>query len=265
MKKSFTINCGRSFDEIMLYKDELLQTGVYQACELFYPTENNGIDRLTYTKNIRCLKRILPNIEFVLHLPFSQEYNIADSNKQEEAIQTLKQAIEYASLLGIKKVTLHPGFANEGEDRSLCIQNAIFEIKKLKQFASNYNITMMLENMVKPLEFMTTAEEILYFLTECDVGFTLDIGHAAISKIDIVSLIYQTKDYLMHTHIHDNHLVHDEHLSIGLGKIDFNPILQALCSIDYQYLLGMEALFSTTKDLMNNASKLNDILEEVKI
>lgn len=259
MKKSFTINCNRSFDDIHNYGTQLIETGIYQACELFYPNPQDLDQTMRYSANIKWLQFTYPNIEFVFHLPFSEEYNIG--NGEVDSVYRLEQAIIYASSFGVKRATLHPGRAKTLETREKDIKVAIKNIKQIKKFASQHNITIMLENLVSPFEFMTTLDEIIYVLHECQCGFTLDVGHAAVCGLDINEVIHKTNNFLMHTHIHDNHFETDEHLPIGSGNIDFKSILQTLKDTNYKYLYGMEALFTTYEDLKLYAKLLDNQIE----
>jgi len=61
------------------------------------------------------------------------------------------------------------------------------------------------------------------------VGFCLDTGHAtAFSKTSLKVWIAEMAPFLRQIHWHDNNGLTDDHMGIGKGSIDFQPLLAYL-------------------------------------
>jgi len=262
MKKSFTINCNRSKDEIESYGRYLLNEGIYQACEIFYPDPNNIEQTTRYINNISELKSKYPNTEFVFHLPFGKDHNLGNAEQSKTCLSKFIKAIDYAKEFEVQKMTLHPGAASSMGTRDIEKEIAINNIRILAKYARRFNMTIMLENLVSDLEFMISNKEIIEYLSrlsEEKVQFTLDFGHAAVRNLDIEELILQVGDRLHHTHIHDNHHNKDEHLPPLEGNIDFKLPFRLLKKMNYTHLFGLEALYKDYNDLLKNAEIIDEI------
>jgi sugar phosphate isomerase/epimerase len=61
------------------------------------------------------------------------------------------------------------------------------------------------------------------------VGFCLDVGHqAAFGKVPFATWLKSLEPYLCQLHLHDNNGKEDEHLALGRGTIDFQPVFEYL-------------------------------------
>ena len=66
----------------------------------------------------------------------------------------------------------------------------------------------------------------------------------------------EERDYIKNIHIHDYDPEWKDHLPIGLGKIDFKPILIALREINYSYPITLEFSLKNEKDIIDNIKAL---------
>ena len=121
MKLAFTINPLRTKEEINSFK-EVLELGMYQGVEIFYPKADKRVD---YTEGINSIKQEFPNLEFVMHLPYGEDANICDLENYGESLNLLKEAISYANLFAVKKLTLHLGRVNKEIDRTIFINHIV--------------------------------------------------------------------------------------------------------------------------------------------
>jgi sugar phosphate isomerase/epimerase len=60
------------------------------------------------------------------------------------------------------------------------------------------------------------------------VGLVFDSGHAALRGGDPLQVAWTMLPRLLHTHLHDNHGIRDEHLTPGQGIIDWPSLLDLL-------------------------------------
>lgn len=252
MKICFTINCMRNNYDFRGYS-ELLNRGLFQGIEIFYPYNVSPEQKELYTNNIKELV-LLHNPEVVLHLPHGGNNNFINSNgtRNLETIKRMEEAIVYASNFGATKLTLHLGASYQNYDRLKLINQIIEEVQKLSDLAANFKMCLMIENMPGFNEIGYGIEEMQYILDNChrpNVKFILDTGHAHVSNSSISEFILTLKKYLYHIHFSDNDGISDQHKRIGAGDIDFISVFKALNSIKYSELHCLEILFKDYTDL----------------
>ena len=266
IKKSFTINPNRTIDEIRSYK-ELLVDGTYQGCEIFYPYNKTKEEQLVYLNGVK--EYLDYTNDFVCHLPYGGENNPASYQKLEQTMTRIKEAIIFSSNLPVKKLTLHPGYMDGTLEYVDAFNLMIKNIKELCQFASQYGMTIMLENLIGKQEFMKTKED--YFLMkklidEPNLKLIFDVAHYYCSHIDeskdIKDFIISCQDDLMHLHVSDNDGTRDKHARIGSGTIDYQLFFDTLNSIGYDGLCSSEVLFNTVDDLKQTAKDIDKYLEK---
>ncbi|MGZ4907204.1 MAG: sugar phosphate isomerase/epimerase family protein [Halobacteriota archaeon] len=165
-------------------------------------------------------------LEVSIHAPFS-DLNIASVNQPIwlETLRQIKEAIalgaEYACIF-----IVHPGYISPLATQ--CVDKAVSKNNEaliaIAQSAAEHGVRATVENMANVDGFLGRLPEEIEAMTKNSVGFTFDIGHANTTH-SIESFLKMPAD---HVHLHDNHGVMDEHLTLGEGNIDWNRILNAL-------------------------------------
>ncbi len=175
----------------------------------------------------------------ICHAPYIVNPASNDLIKQDFAASFLLEEIRRCSLMGVKKIVLHPGSAvNETREEGL---NNI--VKVLDRVLDNpYDVTILLETMAgKGNECGINLEEINYLLRHVKdnrkLGVCLDTCHLNDSGVDIASFDRYLDDFdkliglerIGCVHINDSKNPlgshKDRHENIGLGTIGFNNIL----------------------------------------
>ena len=238
MQKSFTVNPNRTPDEIASYRI-LLEKGLYQGVEIFYPYKKTAQEKEAYFKSIKEYLTFNPTI--VCHLPYGNDGNLATKVNLAQAISWIKEAIVFSAPLGVKRCTLHPGSCDHTLSRDAAIKLAAANIKEICQFAKKYDMTIMLENLIGEDELMRTPDE--YFalkklIGEDNVRMTFDVAHFHASAFcrqedDIINFLEAARDEIWHLHISDNDGTRDMHAQLGVGCIDFKRYFQKLKEIGY--------------------------------
>lgn len=254
-KLCFTINQHRTLPEIRSYRT-LLQQGIYQGIEIFYPYDVSPSAQAEYHQGISEL--LLEKPEVVLHLPFGKDNDLCDSTLRDEVTIRLKEAIHYGEALQAKKFTLHLGYHHA---------NRLDELKGLvpilQSLCCETPYMIMIENMPRETEIGVAPDEI-YSLIEkagcANLKFILDTGHAHLSSYSFKEYIDRCGSLLMHMHWSDNRGQKDEHKPIGYGTIDFHDVLD-LTSL-YQELYCLEIIYQTVDDLMAYAKTFNTLVQE---
>ena len=258
MKKCFTINCMRKKEDFIGY-NYLLENNIYQGIEIFYPYNCSEEQYSFYTSEIRKIHEKYPNVEVVMHLPHGPKNSLTDEACS-ESMKMMKNAILYTKQFDTKKLTLHLGSVKKEKDRGLYIDEISVSLKELCDFAAEYGMCIMVENMPGNGELGFDPEELLAIFNKTDkanLKFILDTGHAYVSKYPLTEYVYKLKDYLYHMHFNDNNGERDEHKRMHLGTIDFKELFKALNDINYNELHCMEVIFKEYKELIDFSNDLD--------
>lgn len=251
---SFTINNLRTTEEINSYK-ELIDEGLFQGIEIFYPYRVDKEKAELYTKNIHDLIKER-NVEVVLHLPHGGLDNDLCTG-DEENIQRFLDAIDYGRQFNVTKYTLHLG----GSKYENYLDNAVGVLKKLCSYTDAY---IMIENMPSSHEVGYNLEEMKYLFENTNMEnckLIYDTGHGHVSFKDTnkeIEFLQYFKDQLMHMHICDNDSTRDAHAPIGQGNIEFKKIFESIK--DYKELYCLEIIFKDSNDLKEYHKNLEDVL-----
>ncbi len=134
------------------------------------------------------------------------------------------------------------------ESRNIFLQNFISSMEELMQFAAAEKVDLMLENVPPenghPLESIHYFSEVMKAVPT--LRFHLDVAHAFIENRmkGVRDYIEAFGDRLAHVHLHDNHGKQDEHLSLGMGKIDLRKVVSFLKEANYDKTVTFEVFTS---------------------
>ncbi len=266
MKKCFTITVARSKEDIKKAEELLVKTGIYQGCELFYPYEVSEEVAKNYEDSISCFSKY-PDFNVVLHLPYGSENNPATYNNLDRTMKRLFDAVDFAAKHRAIGVTLHPGELDGSLPKEEAFNLSVINAKKVCDYAAQYGITVMIENMVWPNDLCLTIAEMKKYqeaVNKDNVGITLDCGHYHAShqeeelKKDLVEYVMTFKNKIQHLHLHDNFGLKDEHKPIGSCNIDFASYFKALRDINFDGTYGSEVLFKDYSELLETAKKMDE-------
>lgn len=258
MKKCFTINPFRSLKEIKSYH-KLIEENLFQGIEIFYPYNVDEERANIYTQGIKEIREKYPYLEIVMHLPHGPRGNLCDLENYEKIVKLMKDAIDYSSKFGIKKLTLHLGIVNKEAPREIYLEHIKNVLEDLCTYANKYEMNIMIENMPGIGELGYSPNEILEIIESVkntNLKFILDTGHANVSGYKISEYVHVLKDHLLHLHLNDNSGKRDEHAKLGTGNIDFQKFVDLMNEINYQELYCLEIIFSDDNDLRSNANDL---------
>lgn len=156
----------------------------------------------------------------------------------------IEEAIKTCHGLGIKKITVHPPILTAETRRSegrRIIRQFVEAANIFVSTAKSLGCTVLIENLDEEAFTMKDFEELFAEIPE--LGFTLDIGHANIGKLENNSIDYieRFRDKLGHVHLSDNLGGYgDLHLPLGTGTIDFAKILRKIEAIGYDDTITLE-------------------------
>ncbi len=268
IRKCFTINPLRTKEEILSYENHLIKTGLFAGCEIFYPYNVSVEQYNDYVEGIKSYMKY-DNFEIVCHLPHGKANNIASYTDLDNIMERYYNAISFASMFNVHKLTLHPGELDGTLSKEEAVKLSIENVKKLAKFASKYDMTIMIENLVGSNELCLNKEEMKNYLSNFNhqVLMTFDCGHChasnTINKTPINEFVKYLKEYLAHIHLSDNHGIRDEHQALGTGTIDFVSYFKTLKEISYEGLYSSEVLFNSYEDLLLTSKKIDEIKNKI--
>jgi len=171
----------------------------------------------------------------------------------------LQQTLDLVPLFKPLSVVCHPGYDEKryGYDPQEWVQLSLETWSWLADEVQTHSSRLMLENVYEhhPREIKMLMQN----LDRKNVGFCLDIGHANVfSKTSLKIWITEMAPFMRQIHWHDNNIVKDDHLGLGKGTIDFDPLMAHLHTIrNTPPIITLEP--HTEKDLWDSLAFLENI------
>lgn len=176
-------------------------------------------------------------------------YPPQDTTKENrtERFEKMVRAIEGTSILGCKKMVLHPimpfTIKDEGHTKETFEMNLEF-MERLCRVGQEYDVTICLENMPMPEFSIASTANMLELVKEMKNDYfkvCLDTGHSAVMKNSPAGDVRLLgKEYLRALHIHDNNGKYDIHAQLYEGVIDWEDFGKALREIGFDGVLSLE-------------------------
>jgi len=209
---------------------------------------DEGLHRLD-AKRLETIRRIAneKGFELTLHAPFV-DMNIASPNSilRRTILRQLEKSIQYASRLNCRLWIFHPGKRTgisefyPGLDWQLNLESMHY----LSEMARRHGIEIAVENIPEPFPFLLkSVDDFSRFYSDFDgdIGLTLDIGHANISR-QVLEFIRQFPKKIVHIHVSDNDGTFDFHRGVGYGNIDWRKVASAVKESKYDNIVMLESV-----------------------
>ena len=201
----------------------------------------------------------------VCHLPtFLSTADLADGIRQ-ASLEEMLQSLEIAANLGAVKVVLHPSmvFGMGGFVLDSVKEHALTFFSTMVDAAERLKITICLENMmprnmlgVEPQYFEEIFEEFP------SLKLTLDTGHANMGDpggYRLKELVQRFGDRIGHIHVSDNRGIHDDHLPVGAGTVNFPALVRNLKKSGYNETLTLEVFVENRQLLVESRERLKEM------
>ena len=184
------------------------------------------------------------------HAPFKSDTEAYEN----EIVPLLPRVFEFASLIGIKNVVVHPRKCGRyyGNEEELFEKNVEF-YNNLKPIAQKFGVKIAIENMWQhhPVtkhicdDVCAPPEELarLYDTLNDPEVFTvcLDIGHVALCGREPEDAIRCLGKRIGCLHVHDVDYKEDLHTLPGAAKINWDNVCRALADVGYDGDVTLEA------------------------
>ncbi|MGQ0735779.1 MAG: sugar phosphate isomerase/epimerase family protein [Acidobacteriota bacterium] len=172
----------------------------------------------------------------------------SDETRRRQATSEAEAALALATLIPYRHLVVHLGvpaaFNQQGVDNRP--DAARRSIEALLAPAAKVGVTIAIELIPNPL---SNADALVRFIEQdldgAPVGVCLDVGHAFLMG-EVAEAVESTAEYLVTTHLHDNHGQSDDHLAPGEGSIDWAAALMAFQKVGYDGTWMFEVANATT-------------------
>lgn len=177
-----------------------------------------------------------------VHAPYldrSTDLAAADASVRAEAVRQTAAAIRFCADIGGDRVTYHPGFCREGDDRAALSANLRRSIEELQRVAAATGVVLCLENMGagRPKYLVYTPQEHLELARETGTRVTLDLVHLATwcdtpQQMDEQMALYAP--ITANIHVNDMPEGKHRHLPLGQGVLPVAHMLRRIHALGYR-------------------------------
>lgn len=257
----FTIGLGMPFDEAVRWAAregfdfvELLLDGPYAR------------ERIVDRRESMAKTLADSNVDIVVHLPFAVDAGSPFMPVREGAIAELTAGMDLAVDLGAEKVVFHPSSDawdlgwTEGECREFVHQG----LDDLVSATHERGLEPCIENVVSSYYDATTFSELLEHYP--DASMTFDTSHALLAGVDETDMAEFCREYadrIEHLHLVDTRGGDDEHLPVGMGRIDFATVFAGLSDVDWAGTATLEIGTEDYDTIALGKSHVEDLLATI--
>jgi sugar phosphate isomerase/epimerase len=164
------------------------------------------------------------------------DINLASFNRgiRAESVRQVRDDIEFASEIGCKLVTFHPGkmrnFVHEQ-----AAYDALFEsLEELVPFAVSKGITLCIEHMEdRPKDLCRTMTNMKFVLEKFPISMTLDCAHCIMNNIDPIQAFkeFRSKIKVIHLSGVSSKRSHVE-IPLGESEYDFTEFIKEISDFE---------------------------------
>jgi sugar phosphate isomerase/epimerase len=170
-------------------------------------------------------------IGYSVHVPvWGSNLSYENSQYRAAVLESYRQSIDFAALLGARHVVLHPGSCPSPQfSREVARERSREAMLSLLEHDERYGLLLLVENVGTSETSLFTEAQFADFLEGMPdrIGYLVDIGHAQLCGWDIPALLPALGDRLHALHVHDNDGKRDLHAPIGSGLVDWDRVLGA--------------------------------------
>jgi sugar phosphate isomerase/epimerase len=181
-------------------------------------------------------------VDIAVHLPFAIGPGSPFTPVREGIVREFEKGMELTVELGADVVVFHP-FSDAWElgwSEAECRGFVHEALDELVPAAIDRGLTPCLENIVSTYYDAMTFPELLDRYP--DAAMTFDTSHAllaGLSEAEMATFCREHADRIEHLHLVDTRSG-DEHLPVGMGIIEFEPVLAALAAVGWSGTATLE-------------------------
>lgn len=197
--------------------------------EVFLPAE--ALDQMVW-EELSSLADALhaADLKTTIHAPFLDlNPGAIDPSIRAASRYRIKQVMQAAELLRPRVIVVHPGYddLHYGDNRMAWLKNSIDFWQEFVPKAAELGTILAVENIFE--KEPSTIKALLDAVDAPCFRHCFDIGHwNMFTTVTLEEWFGQLGEYVVESHIHDNHGQRDEHLPVGEGAIDFGKFFPLL-------------------------------------
>lgn len=186
------------------------------------------------------------------------------------AIDYTKKEITFAAKLNAPLI-VHGGAIVEPrlviKTKKKALDAYLDSLISLKAYADTLGVTLYLENLSNyknyhPFHYIFTHEdEFSYILESIDLPFFLDLGHANICNGNPLKIFNKFHKRIIALSLSNNNGIHDQHLGLYEGSIDYTHIVSAILDTHWQGVIAFETRGKTPE---SSIKELCLLYEQIK-
>ena len=147
--------------------------------------------------------------------------------RRQEAVDEIKRALDLVEQIPFRFCVQHVASSRDTPDDRKW-DAAFSSLEHLSLFARHRGVTLAIENTPGEMATPVNLKNFLEQTRLTSVKMCFDSGHAHLESGDAAAQLETVRDFVVTTHLHDNHGERDEHLLPYEGTIDWSATLSAL-------------------------------------
>lgn len=190
------------------------------------------------------------------YLPFASPV----ARVRQAAVESIVDTFETFANLGVQWVNVHIVRSVRLFSHDDMVRWNGESFAQLAERAEPYGLRIMVEHPPDPEVKISDIRSVL----DADerLGFHLDVGHAFVGGDKLEGLLKAFKSRLAHVHMSDNHWRRDDHLPLGVGRVDWPQAVSCIKQTGYDGRITLE-VFSPDRDyLLLSARKVREWWEQ---
>lgn len=161
---------------------------------------------------------------------------------REATLRRFSQVLDAAAIVKPVAMVFHPGYDRwrHGDNRDEWLEHCADSFRMALGRAEEIDCVIAVENIFE--EEPATLRALLEAIDSPRLRHCFDVGHWNLfKKVGMEEWFDQLGSFIAETHIHDNHGLHDDHLPIGEGSIDFDLFFRLMERYAPQAIWTIEA------------------------
>ncbi len=197
--------------------------------EVFFPAE--ALDHLVWEELYSLASALhAAGLKTTIHAPFLDlNPGAVDPSIRAASRRRIDQVMKAAELLRPRVIVVHPGYddLHYGDNRLAWLTNSINFWQEFVPRARELGTILAVENIFE--KEPSTIKALLDAVDDPCFRHCFDVGHwNMFTTVTLEEWFSELGEYVVESHIHDNHGERDEHLPVGEGAINFERFFPLL-------------------------------------
>lgn len=189
------------------------------------------------------------------------------SEEYEKTMDMVKTTLEYCKLLNSRYVVFHHNNCKVKDDKKAeMIKISCDNYRDINEMFAPYNIPVVVENagVIDRGNMLLDQNQFIELCKKEGYKVLIDIGHANANGWDLYYVMEMLREQIVAYHLHNNDGVHDSHLRIHNGTIDFEKFMRDALTLTPSAEFILEYCMETADDIEGIKTDIEEILAKLK-